>query len=358
VSGDARRADQNHRADQTQGPGEPDFTPIKSAFRRRVRSDRGATGAPAGDEPSPTEASEDVPELSGAQTTVQMEVENSDLFADKDATGTAEGTVILVNGGTGDATDVQISGRFSDGTDAGIDELIETIPANDSVTKGGTLLITSSESAPLTIPFTVRATVNGSVFGWSSLIAAAAAFVMTFVSWRRVKVNRRDDGLATKERPPLGYVVFPGASWSFTGSWATSLTGVGAILGLILSASGLLSDVLPGLAVGLIAGVNIAYLLLVGLAALVFKASHDVDARPTYGAFLLAGFVTLWAVVGELLTIAQLAGRGGVPWAALWTILAVMTLFIYLYQERSGVEIAATFIHGVRAPVTGWKRRS
>ena len=75
---------------------------------------------------------------------------------------------------------------------------------------------------------------------------------------------------------------------------------------------------LPGLATGLFAGVSIGYGLVAALAGVVYVASHNVEGKPTYLALLLAGMVTVWSVIGILLTLALLVARGGLPTMPIW----------------------------------------
>lgn len=312
----------------------------------------GATGAAAaGPGDHGQTAEESTPKLVAAQTSIRIDIEEG-LFEARDTSGTATGDILVTNTGTAAATGIDLSAFFSDGEELTVETSVPDIARNETVPiemslpwsagdrESGTLLFEPDIGPPLTVPFTIRQTVNGSGFGWSAAIAAAIALGLTLTAWARLKVVPHGvPGASSKSRPPLSYLIYPGASWSFSGSWATSLTAVGAILGLVLAASGFVGDVLPGLATGLFAGVNIGYLLLVALAAVVYKGSYNAEGKPTYLALLLAAFITLWAVTGELITIAPLIVRGGVPMLGVAIPLIVVLFVLYLYVKVSTLEV-------------------
>jgi len=57
----------------------------------------------------------------------------------------------------------------------------------------------------------------------------------------------------------LGAVVATGSSWSFSSSWLTNITALGAVLGTVLGATGFLADVLPGTDTGRFTGLSVLF---------------------------------------------------------------------------------------------------
>lgn len=303
---------------------------------------------------TPASAQAEGPELVSAQTTVRMEVKEPG-FADTGQSGTASGSLLISNQGTATAAGIQVSGIYSNGakfepTATSEDGALASLEVDDHLVillsfswnsdlpDTGTFVVESQNGPPLTVPFGVRQTTAGSVFGWAAFWSALAAIILTVVAYATLEVPDFDTP-AKVARPPVSRPIFPAASWSFTGSLASSLTAVGAILGLFLAASGFLSEVLPGLSTGVFVAANIGFLLVIALAAVAYKASHDGLGRPTYLALLIATGVTLWAVIGELVALAVLVGRGGLPAPWIWIAGGVIIVLLALFVRSSTLEV-------------------
>jgi hypothetical protein len=104
------------------------------------------------------------------------------------------------------------------------------------------------------------------------------------------------------------------ANWSYSESWATSLTLVGALLGTILGA-GVLPDELDLFSKAGYSAFNVLFGMLVLVAPLVYAAAQNrlqdaADGTPQYQgatwAFAVASIVTMWGVLGELATVGLL----------------------------------------------------
>ena len=126
----------------------------------------------------------------------------------------------------------------------------------------------------------------------------------------------------------LGAVVATGSSWSFSSSWLTNITALGAVLGTVLGATGFLADVLPGTDTGRFTGLSVLFGAFVIAAPIVYTATSkwvfasssggNPDPNGNGGAadtlvsmgrvwgVIAAAAVTLAGVVGELGTLVTL----------------------------------------------------
>ena len=68
-------------------------------------------------------------------------------------------------------------------------------------------------------------------------------------------------------------VVATGSSWSFSSSWLTNVTALGAVLGTVLGATGFLADVLPGTDTGRFTGLSVLFGAFVIAAPIVYSAA-------------------------------------------------------------------------------------
>lgn len=155
-------------------------------------------------------------------------------------------------------------------------------------------------------PWWVReiASRNGNSLVWGSLVLAV---IVVGARWFCLPGGYRS------AKRPLGEV-----NWSFTDSWASTLTAGGAILGTILATSGIVPDAAAPLSPGALAGLNLLFAFIIVLAPLAFSAaarvraplSDDTGDGPRYqgysGLFMAATVLTVWAVLGELAATAIL----------------------------------------------------
>ena len=129
--------------------------------------------------------------------------------------------------------------------------------------------------------------------------------------------------------------------WKFSESWASTLTLVGGILGTILAQSDVLptpTHYLPNAAYG---ALNVLFVMTTLLAPLLYAAMQTVEegkGEPKFlgfvGWFLVASAVTLWGVLGELLTVALLVAEmqigGALPLQSIGVFLALVLLALVL----------------------------
>lgn len=171
--------------------------------------------------------------------------------------------------------------------------------------------------------------------------ALALALILGWSAW--VIVTARGDTTARGLGSDLP------VEWS-SSTFASGVTGVGALLATVVSAEVLPEDTiaLPKTAytaLALIFGIAIA------VAGVVYEATQGVDAdgKPigrVWG-FLVAAFILLWATFGQLfvlfLLIDELAadkGFSGWPKGALQALLVIAALAMFAYTRRIGWTVA------------------
>jgi len=146
---------------------------------------------------------------------------------------------------------------------------------------------------------------------------------------------------------PLGAV-----GWSFSESWASTITGVGAVLGLVVS-SQMLDPEKPETAA--LASLDLLFGTLVLVAPLLFMTfskpkldtPNQADA-PLYRGFvfgfLAASSITLWAVTGQLVALAMLVRelQSDVLLQRIWiavTISALVLVWVYAWRTMRAVML-------------------
>jgi hypothetical protein len=160
----------------------------------------------------------------------------------------------------------------------------------------------------------------------------------------------------------------------FSKSFATTLTAIGALLGTILSA-GLLDDSTTGISKSGFQALNLTFGVLILVAPLVYLVTQS-EIETTTGtppntqtvkhyqgrgwALLLASTVTLWAVLGEIVTIYLLLGQidaaGAVSSTAITIMqgaLAIGVLLAILYSWRKLRWIMKTATGGAAPALAG-----
>jgi heme/copper-type cytochrome/quinol oxidase subunit 2 len=142
------------------------------------------------------------------------------------------------------------------------------------------------------------------------------------------------------------------ANWDFSKSWASNITVVGALLGTILSA-GVLPDATT-VSKATYAGLNLFFGVLILIAPLVYTSTQNAvlvhrrspEKEAQYQgyvvAFLVSSAITLWAVVGELVTVLllfrEIRTGNSIPEAAVWVMGAIVVVacaLISLYAWRT-----------------------
>lgn len=149
-----------------------------------------------------------------------------------------------------------------------------------------------------------------------------------------------------KEKYPWKhYLPTANGKWSFSESWASNITALGAVLGTVLGATGYITEAFANYSVGQFVGLNLLFGALVLLAPVVYlalrRARREGDEEViygTYGGLLAASFLTSWAVMGELATVLTLLGAANLRLEAvagffLLFVLAFFSIVAYVYQH-------------------------
>jgi hypothetical protein len=148
-------------------------------------------------------------------------------------------------------------------------------------------------------------------------------------------------------------VITVSSSWSFKDSWATNITAIGAILGTVLTATGAVSALLPGVPADQFALLNVAWGVVVLVAPMLIafhgvpKAGEEATpgvkvSKPT---LFVASFVTLAGVGGEITTLAVLthlsSASGGARECVYWA-LGVLASLTGLYAVFTTRDLVVT----------------
>lgn len=140
------------------------------------------------------------------------------------------------------------------------------------------------------------------------------------------------------------------ATWSFTESWASTFTGISALLGLFLA----LQIPVETVSNADFALLNVFFGALALVAALLYTATGKTQElegeerfRGTIVTFLIAGFMTLWAVFGQigglLVALLDVASGQQAPATAIgWLFAAVLVLALGLLLVHAWRSIAHT----------------
>jgi hypothetical protein len=193
------------------------------------------------------------------------------------------------------------------------------------------------------------ASASGNTLVWGSL---GLSILLVAARWWRMQNPR------PRMKSNLGEV-----NWSFSNSWASSLTAGGAFLGTILAATVVPANAVP-FSPGALAGLNLLFGFIIVLAPLAFSASSRIsnpapgDTGPDYtgyiSLFLVAVALTIWATLGELATIAILLNElqsGTLSSALTWLFFVLLLISIASTGFYAWGTIKAT-IDYVQPPTT------
>ena len=186
----------------------------------------------------------------------------------------------------------------------------------------GTIIVMGGTGAsPTSLRFALTNSVQESEY-WYPIVGGLGAGVL-FLAVMLILV------VALREKfGNLDALVATGSSWSFSSSWLTNITALGAVLGTVLGATGFLADVLPGTDIGRFTGLSVLFGAFVIAAPIIYTAASKWTFVSASGAnpnpngnggaagnwvstgrvwgVIAAAAVTLAGVVGELGTLVTL----------------------------------------------------
>jgi hypothetical protein len=155
--------------------------------------------------------------------------------------------------------------------------------------------------------------------------------------------------------------------WDFTSSWASNFTVVGAVLGTILGA-GVLPDQTHLFPKGSYSALNLLFGVVTVLAPIAYLASQARDPaanelRGYVWSFLVTTVITLWAVLGELATIAfllyEIRSAGSLPTSVTYFFAGVMLaaailMLIYVWRGIPDTIRSQAKVRSAGAPLPRW----
>ena len=184
----------------------------------------------------------------------------------------------------------------------------------------GTIIVTGGPgSTPASLRFALTSPVQETEY-WYPIFAGLGAGLLFLIVMLALVAKIGNFG-------NLGAVVATGSSWSFSSSWLTNITALGAILGTVLGATGFLTDILPGTDTGRFTGLSVLFGAFVIAAPIVYSAaskwvfvspsggnpspnaSDSADTLVSLGrvwGVIAAAAVTVAGVIGELGTLVTL----------------------------------------------------
>jgi hypothetical protein len=140
-------------------------------------------------------------------------------------------------------------------------------------------------------------------------------------------------------------------AWSFKDSWATNLTAIGAVFGTVLSATGVLDELLPGFELTSFTAMNLVFGAIVVLAPLVYAALGRRETKDgtllTRGSrvgLFFAAAMTLWAVYAQLFLLWVLIDHtnlGVTDGRGLFTLFVAGWIAVGVYSVRSLSTVVA-----------------
>jgi hypothetical protein len=140
-----------------------------------------------------------------------------------------------------------------------------------------------------------------------------------------------------------------GANWKFNDSWASNATALVATTGIVLGLSGFLDDVLHGVVITRLVGLDALFLAAIAAAPLVFAAFSTERAGAPIGTvfgFLAASWMTLSAAFGELAVLGLMVylARADASHSA-WFLVVLLVAAVVVLSVYGFRTVAATVVH-------------
>jgi hypothetical protein len=152
----------------------------------------------------------------------------------------------------------------------------------------------------------------------------------------------RDKPNPPKPPNPDSDIIYTESTFSFSGSWATSISGVLTIVATVFTTTGVLTSLVPGVDTGFFLTVTVVYALILSLGPLVYsalqKTSDDGLVYGTKRGFKAAAAITAAAVGGQLSTVGAVIGLSdldGRVQVVLLVFLGVVSALMVFYAEMT-----------------------
>lgn len=225
--------------------------------------------------------------------------------------------------------------------DSAVPVLTMLMPRDCTGSSGTVIIAGGPDVTPVTLRFALDRDVQESVYWTPVICSAVAAVLFVAVMMLRIGFGKKVGG--------LGDAVATGPGWSFSDSWLTNVSAVGAILTTVLAATGFLATILPGTPTGRFVGLSLLFGGCIVMAPVIYSAAgkwewshHDgspdtlVSVGRVWGVILAAG-ATVAGVFGELGTLLTLTitatGSDG-PKELIYALLAAAALIVAYYSVQ------------------------
>jgi hypothetical protein len=140
------------------------------------------------------------------------------------------------------------------------------------------VVVTTPQAAPAQVPVTVHRWVTGAEYLGVPALCGLGLWLLFITSMLLVGL-RVPGGGTLRGRKILGRPLYAQSTWTFSGSWATNLTAAGAVTAAMLTATGIASEVLPGVEPGRFSLLIVAAGAITATAPLLFGALNDTSRR-------------------------------------------------------------------------------
>jgi len=135
-------------------------------------------------------------------------------------------------------------------------------------------------------------------------------------------------------------IIYTEATFSFSQSWATSITAILTVVATVFTTTGVLSKLVPGIDTTFFLAITIVYGVVLALAPLVYSALQKLKGNRVYGSrrgFILAAAITGVAAVGQLSTVGAIIALSDLNWVkwVLYVILGAVAVLVGWYTEAT-----------------------
>lgn len=195
---------------------------------------------------------------------------------------------------TYDGTGTAPCGAAQEAKDGALTMVGLTFPAlpGGAIPQAATLVVTPSETAlsagaaPVDFALTVRRQLTGASSLWTP-VWIGLGFVLVLVMLVAIIGLETEDNVRVHGLGPklLGAPLYAPAAWTFGGSWATNFTALGTVIGGVLTATGAVAGIVPGVDLSRVGLLFAIFGVFAVIAPLVFATlnAHLNSAAPADG---------------------------------------------------------------------------